>query len=149
MTRRSYSPEFRAVALAALAANAGNLKRTARQLGLPRKTLEGWASGRTPTPEALCRQARLLLADWYEQEARDCLAAITPEKIAAAGLPELMVCAGIAVDKMLLLGGPCGAAPEARAGAAAAPAPQPRRARCRRQAPAVAAQGPPPVPIAG
>jgi transcriptional regulator of acetoin/glycerol metabolism len=39
--------ECRAAALAALEANRGNVARTARQLGLPRKTLEGWARGRT------------------------------------------------------------------------------------------------------
>ena len=42
MARRSYSDAERAEALAVLDANAGNVERTARHLGLPRKTLEGW-----------------------------------------------------------------------------------------------------------
>jgi hypothetical protein len=36
--RRSYSDEQKAVALAGLDANTGNVARTARQLGLPRTT---------------------------------------------------------------------------------------------------------------
>jgi hypothetical protein len=44
--RRHYSDEDRAEALAVLDANAGNLKRTARDLGIPRATLQEWAGGR-------------------------------------------------------------------------------------------------------
>jgi transposase-like protein len=103
--RRRYDDEFRAAALAALAANGGNLKRTARQLGLPRKTLEGWASGRTrPPPADLRHQKKEQLAEALESVARELLdEASRPEKIAAASLLDLVVMSGIAVDKMLLL----------------------------------------------
>jgi hypothetical protein len=43
--RRRYSDEDRAVALAALAANGNNLRRTARQLGIPRASLLAWRNG--------------------------------------------------------------------------------------------------------
>jgi transposase-like protein len=105
--RGRYNDEFRAEALAALAANGGNLKRTARQLGLPRKTLEGWASGRTLLPPAdLRHQKKGRLAEALESVARELLVeASRPEKIAAASLLDLVVMSGIAVDKMLLLCG--------------------------------------------
>lgn len=52
--RKRYSADFHALALAALDANDGNLTRTARELGVSRKTLEGWATGRrNPVPPAL------------------------------------------------------------------------------------------------
>jgi hypothetical protein len=47
--------------MAALDANAGNLKRTARQLGIPRKTLERWSRGEGKQAELvanLCNQKR-------------------------------------------------------------------------------------------
>lgn len=43
MTRRHYTDEDRATALAALAGNAGNVKRTARDVGVPESTLRIWA----------------------------------------------------------------------------------------------------------
>jgi transposase-like protein len=105
--RRRCDDEFRAAALAALAANGGNLKRTARQLGLPRKTLEGWASGRTRLPPANLRhQKKGRLADALECIARQLLdEASRPENIAAASLVDLAVMMGVVVDKMLLLRG--------------------------------------------
>ncbi len=45
LRRRVYSDEERATALAALDGNGGNRQRTARQLGIPRKTLATRASG--------------------------------------------------------------------------------------------------------
>lgn len=44
MPRRRYSDSERAEALAALAANAGNRAKTARQLGIPRQTLAEWVA---------------------------------------------------------------------------------------------------------
>ena len=51
MTRRRYTDNERAAALTALAANCGNVERTARELGIPRKTLAQWARGQR-YPEA-------------------------------------------------------------------------------------------------
>ena len=103
--RHRYSDDFRAEALAALAANGGNVKRTARQLGLPRKTLDGWATGRTPPPPAHLRhQKSERLAQALESVVRQLLEeASRPEATAAAPLKDLALALGIAVDKMLLL----------------------------------------------
>jgi hypothetical protein len=99
--------EERALALAALDANAGNVARTARELALPRKTLEGWARGRTrPPPAQLRHQKREQLADALEAVVRRLLgvAAAAPIQIkTAADLVKVMTAAGIAIDKMLLL----------------------------------------------
>lgn len=43
MANREYAEEEKAQALAALAASGGEVSRTARQLGIPRRTLRGWA----------------------------------------------------------------------------------------------------------
>ena len=42
---RTYTDRQKAEALAALDANDGNLSRTSRQIGIPRKTLERWRNG--------------------------------------------------------------------------------------------------------
>ena len=50
MAKRSYSDEQKASALAALAANGGNARLTAAQVGVPRTTLLKWAAGKAFTP---------------------------------------------------------------------------------------------------
>ena len=59
MAKRSYSDEEKASALAALAAISGNVKQTASQTGVPRATLQRWASGelRPPPPAVAGRLA--------------------------------------------------------------------------------------------
>lgn len=44
MARRHYTDEDRAAALAALQGNRGNIKRTARDLGVPESTLRRWSA---------------------------------------------------------------------------------------------------------
>src|SRR5262249_28660191 len=55
--QRSYGDRGRALCLAVLAANRGNLKRTARQVGVSRNTLRYWAEG----AGAVARRARAML----------------------------------------------------------------------------------------
>ena len=121
MTRkRKYSNTEKAAGLAALAANAGNVKLTARQLKIPPNTLKGWvvrgavsgAKGaepvRTHEKEAephqlfvLVEQAKVGLSELLERAARAMLAeALEPEKIKATPLPQLFVSIGIALDKL-------------------------------------------------
>ena len=101
--RRSYSDEQKALALAGLDANAGNVARTARQLGLPRKTLDQWAKGRVPPGVANLRhQKKEALADRLEELAGRLLDAM-PGKIAGASLIQLAVAVGIIIDKMVML----------------------------------------------
>lgn len=105
MQRRVYSDEERATALAALDGNGGNRQRTARQLGIPRKTLATWASGPIhPAVADLRHQKKRELADALEQVAYRLLDAV-PGKLEGASLLELAIALGILVDKMLLLRG--------------------------------------------
>jgi hypothetical protein len=100
-----YSDEERATALAALDGNGGNRQRTARQLGIPRKTLATWASGAVhPAVADLRHQKKRELADGLEQVAYLLLDAI-PGKLEGANLQDLAISLGILVDKMLLLRG--------------------------------------------
>jgi len=123
--RSAYTLEQKVLALAALAANAGNFARTARQLDIPRSSLQRWAAqqktagadgqdrapktelpGRAPgTPLAeLIERAKGDLADRFEDIARRLLEAL-PGKLADASLRDIAVALGIAIDKMLLLRG--------------------------------------------
>jgi hypothetical protein len=45
MAKRRYTDDERSLALAALAANTGNVNKTVRQLGIPTTTLEHWSKG--------------------------------------------------------------------------------------------------------
>ena len=101
--RRSYSDEQKAEALAGLDANAGNVARTARQLGLPRKTLDQWAKGLVhPDVANLRQQKKEALAVRLEVLAGQLLDAM-PGKIAGASLIQIAVALGIVIDKMVLL----------------------------------------------
>ncbi len=104
MAKRSYSDEEKASALAALAANGGDVHRTSRQVGVPRKTLEDWSKGRgVCLAVADIRQGKKAdLADRLEDLAHQ-LADAIPGKIPTADLKQLGVSLGIAVDKMRLL----------------------------------------------
>ena len=107
MPKRRYSDTERATTLAVLDSNGGNLSRTQREVGVPRTTLREWRDGRHHGEVADIRQEkRLELADLFEQFIRDVFEyGLTEEKIKAASLKELMIAAGIAVDKLILLRG--------------------------------------------
>lgn len=105
MAKRRYSDEERAACLAALAANAGNVKKTADQCGVPEPTLRCWSRG-TRHPEALQMRdgKKPDLAALFERFALKCLG-IADRKAEQMGARDAMVCAGIAVDKAALLRG--------------------------------------------
>lgn len=98
--QRRYSDDFRASALAALAANGGNVKKTARQLGIPLLTL--WTWSKHPQISTSRNEKKGELADAIEQVAWQIVDQM-PDKIAKASLRDLATCLGIAVDKMRLL----------------------------------------------
>lgn len=102
--RARYSDEEKAGALTILAVNNGNVKRTARSLGIPRATLTAWARGRGTHAGVtqLCHLKKDSLADRFEEVIRKMLAAL-PSKIEDAPLLDLVKGVGILVDKMLLL----------------------------------------------
>lgn len=103
--RRRYSDEERANAVAALAANAGNVSRTAAQLGIPAKTLENWAKG-SAHPEAADNgeQKKAGMAAALDEIAWKLLGAIEG-KIGDASLSHTATAMGIAIDKARLLRG--------------------------------------------
>jgi hypothetical protein len=104
-TKRRYSDDERANALAALAANAGNVTRTARQLGIPRATLVHWADGdRHPEAMIMGEGKRRDMAEALVGVAWQLLDAI-PSKIDNAPLLQTATSLGIAIDKARLLRG--------------------------------------------
>jgi transposase-like protein len=108
MNRVKYSDDDKASALTLLAVNNGNVKRTARVLGIPRSTLKAWAHERGihAGVAKLCHLKKESLADRLEEAARVLLdGAITPAKIEAASLRDTVFALAICVDKMLLLRG--------------------------------------------
>src|SRR5262245_50044886 len=71
---RRYTDIERARALAAVAANGGDIPLTARQLGLPENTLRQWNDGtRHPEASGLAEQVKVPLADTFECLARQLL----------------------------------------------------------------------------
>lgn len=105
-TRRRYSDDERAAALAALAANGGNLKLTAAQLGIPLATLAAWANGtRHPEASTSAEQKKPALAGMFRDFVGRVLSLTTDDDIRGASLKDRMTAAGIAVDKAQLLDG--------------------------------------------
>jgi len=104
-----YTDDQRANALAALAANGGKetpgaISLTARQLGMPDRTLRQWANAeRRPQALALSEQRKGDLASAFEVIAWQILDSICPEDFKKEPLSRRMVAAAIAVDKMRLL----------------------------------------------
>lgn len=103
---RKFTSDDKAKALTALAANNGNIAKTARLLGMPRKTLSEWSNGRnvSTVTSAMIEANAENLADKFEKIA-DALtdAMADPEKIKKASLQQVAVAAGIATDKSRLL----------------------------------------------
>jgi len=103
VTRRRYSDEDRAAALAALAANSGNAQRTAEQLGIPETTVRRWSTGeRHPEAGQMSDQKKGPLADRLEEVAHALAGGITTH-IADAKLADIAVALGIVIEKMRLL----------------------------------------------
>jgi hypothetical protein len=103
--RREYTDAEKASALAALDANGGNVRHTARQLDIPETSLREWSKGRNGPPGAdLCAQKKKELGEGLEDLARQLIGGLSdPAKIKATKLTDLAVALGIAVDKMRLV----------------------------------------------
>lgn len=104
--KQPYTDAQKADALAALDANGGNQYKTARQIGVPRKTLAEWANGRhTNVDVATMRQGKqVALAERLEMLANLLLDAL-PGKLDSASAKDAAITLGIALDKMQLLRG--------------------------------------------
>jgi hypothetical protein len=101
--QREYSDVERANGLAALAANGGNVAMTARQLGVPRQTLQRWIK---PTDNEhvlrLRHEKKRDMADELERVAWLIIDSL-PSKIKKAPLSQASTSMGIAIDKFRLL----------------------------------------------
>lgn len=100
----AWSDDEKANALAALAANGGNVAATAKQLGIPRITLTHWANGDHVSNDVSKngQVKKVLLADRLEALAIKLVDAASG-KITDANLKDTLVSLGVAVDKMQLL----------------------------------------------
>jgi transposase-like protein len=106
VSKRQYSDNDKASALAALDANKGNVNRTAQQLDIPRKTLEMWAANRHLSADVanIRQEKKASLAEKFEELAEK----LVDDLIARVGqgkFVEEATAAAIAIDKMQLLKG--------------------------------------------
>lgn len=102
-TRRRYSDEFRASALAALEANGGNVARTAKALDIPVKTLELWSKGQNPVSAELCQQKKRDVMDGIESLLWKFIGVEFDFK--EMNLKDFGIAFGITVDKYLAMKG--------------------------------------------
>lgn len=99
------SEDEKSAALAALKANGGNVRKTARELGLPWSTLRSWRDNdRAVSCTQKKEQAEQALADLYESLAREACG-LLPSAMKRAEAKELGTIVGILTDKMQLLRG--------------------------------------------
>jgi transposase-like protein len=101
----NYSDVQKANALAALAANGGNVNRTARELGIPWSTLKGWCRPDSAPGVAELREEQKRDLPAKLQEVAWKLAGAIEGKIDAASLQHTAVALGIVIDKLQLLQG--------------------------------------------
>ncbi len=102
--RRHYSEEDKATALAVLAANNGDLRKTARDLGIPKSTLERWIYIQNTVVSAIADTKKKELSTELEELAYK-IVGVMPDKLASANLQQLATSLGITIDKMQLLQG--------------------------------------------
>lgn len=108
MSKRSYSDKEKATALAALDANEGNVAKTAKTIGIPRKTLSEWAVDRFVNEDVaeIRLDKKKELADELEDLAYQLVGAI-PRFVRSpfTKLQEVANTLGIAIEKCELLRG--------------------------------------------
>jgi hypothetical protein len=109
-SHRTFTDDEVAGALATLQANGGNAKRTADTLGISRTTLRGWAGRHDNTPQPkqvsaeLVRDKSVELANNLEALALKSVG-LADEKVVTASYKDLLIGAGIAIEKVQLLRG--------------------------------------------
>lgn len=106
MSKRQYSDNDKATALSILDANGGNVNQTAKQIGIPRKTLEMWANNRHLSADVadIRQEKKASLAEKF-QELADKLVDDLIRRVGEGKFVEQATAAAIAVDKMQLLKG--------------------------------------------
>ena len=101
---QSYSPEYKAEALAKIKANGGNVLRTANELGIPRQTLESWLLVSDRFAE-LQQRKQSELASKYEANLHRLADNISETDLTQVPFGSKATAIGILTDKMLLLRG--------------------------------------------
>lgn len=105
-TRRRYTDDDRATALAVLQSNGGNLSRTARETGISQSTIRGWRDDPHPDLAELRDQKRETLSELWENIARAYIArALDAAAVKDTGAQSAVTVAAIATDKLQLLQG--------------------------------------------
>jgi hypothetical protein len=104
--KREYTEDDRAVALAYLAANNGNKRKTAKDCQVPRSTLQRWIDGEGISKDVPAKTEKKKgdLADIFEKMAYEALE-YAGVAIGDATYLQLMTGAAIATDKMNTLRG--------------------------------------------
>ncbi|HYD00890.1 MAG TPA: hypothetical protein VEB22_06650 [Phycisphaerales bacterium] len=106
--KRQYSDSDKATALAALDANGGNVRRTARETGIPEKTIADWRDGRGVVPEVaeIREEKKEALGDVFERVSRLYLErALSEDAVSETKGKDAVIAAATAADKMQLLRG--------------------------------------------
>lgn len=105
MAKRSYSDVDKATILAALDANGGNVNKTAKELHIPRATIQEWMNGRVSDDVPNIRQEKKLeLSELIDNEIYAIFEAMQTKRNTAA-YSNLATAIGILVDKKQLLAG--------------------------------------------
>lgn len=111
MSKRQYSDNDKALALATLDANGGNVQQTAKALKIPESTLTDWANNRGVNPEVteIRDQKKAELAEKLENVAHaltdNILIRAESELSVLVPMKDIATSLGIIVDKMQLLKG--------------------------------------------
>ncbi len=110
--KRRYSDEDKSAALVALDMNAGNVRATAGQLGIPRQTLQEWANDRkiSPAVPEMRQHKKGEVVERFDELRERILnllegAGTLEEKVRKASLKDLAIFFGVITDKILLLKG--------------------------------------------
>lgn len=99
---RQYSAEEMGTALAVLDHYSGNMLRTARELGIPRSTIQRWVDNPENLPPACVtvrQRKREEFAQLSDEASEWIVTSITPKDIRKAGLRDKVVAYGILRDK--------------------------------------------------
>jgi transposase-like protein len=101
--RATYSEDAKAKVFAALAANDGNVKRTAREFGIPSSTIRRWRDDwerekNLPSAEALEVATNDFMTE--AKEVRNLAIAELKRKIPAANVSQLVATVGMLTDKI-------------------------------------------------
>lgn len=108
-TRKVHSKETKAVAIAMLEANGGNISQTARDMDIPERSINSWANGQKggsdPEVLALVPEARELIKEGLWTTAWEANQRIRELIKTSQDLKAVTIALGIVIDKATLISG--------------------------------------------